>query len=79
MLDTGAYTVHMAKGLAEEVGLSYSKERGFFMGVNARSLPIEGIAWGALIQSISGKVRLTSPLPLWMTRNYIWALISLIR
>ena len=45
-----ADTVYMAKELAEEVGLSYTKEKGFVKGVNARNLPIEGIARGALIQ-----------------------------
>ena len=50
MLDTVADTVYMAKELAKEVGLSYTKEKGFVKGVNARSLPIEGVARGALIQ-----------------------------
>jgi len=49
MLDTGADTVYMAKELAEEVGLSYTKKKGYVKGVNARSLPIKGVAWGALI------------------------------
>jgi len=50
MLDTGADTVYMAKELAEEVGLSYTKEKGFVKGINTRSLPIEGVARVALIQ-----------------------------
>ena len=50
MLDTGADTVYMAKELADEVGLSYTKEKGFVNGVNARSLPIAGIARDAPIQ-----------------------------
>ena len=50
MLDTGADTVYMAKELADEVGLSYTKEKGYVKGVNAKSLPIEGVARGALIQ-----------------------------
>jgi len=49
MLDTGADTVYMAKKLVNEVGSSYIKEKGFVKGVNARSLPIEGVARGALI------------------------------
>ena len=48
MLDTKADTAYMAKELANKVGLSYTKEKGFIKGVNARSLPIEGIARGAL-------------------------------
>ena len=50
MLDTGADTVYMAKELAEEVGQSYTKEKGFVKGINTRSLPIEGVARVALIQ-----------------------------
>jgi len=50
MLDTRADIVCMAKELTEEVGLSYTKEKGFVNGVNARSLPIEGVVRGALIQ-----------------------------
>ena len=50
MLDTGADTVYMAKELADEVGLSYTKEKGYVKGVNAKSLPIEGVARGALVQ-----------------------------
>ena len=61
MLDTRAYTVYMAKELADEVGLSYTKEKGFVKGVNARSLPIECVAWGALIEigQWQGKVDIT--------------------
>jgi len=40
----------MAKELANEVGLSYTKEKGFAKGVNVRSLPIEGVTQGAFIQ-----------------------------
>jgi len=50
MLDTGANTVYMTKELVNKLGLSYTKEKGFVKGVNARSLPIQGIALGALIQ-----------------------------
>ena len=50
MLDTRVDTVYMAKELAEEVGLSYTKEKGFVKGINTRSLPIEGVARVALIQ-----------------------------
>jgi len=50
MLDTKADTAYMAKELANKVGLSYTKEKGFIKGVNARSLPVEGITRGALTQ-----------------------------
>ena len=50
MLDTVADTVYMTKELADEVSLSYTKEKGYLKGVNARSLPIEGVAQDALIQ-----------------------------
>ena len=50
MLDMGADTVYMAKELADEVDLSYTKEKGFIKGFNARSLPIEGVTRGALMQ-----------------------------
>jgi len=50
MPDIGADTVYMAKELTDDVGLSYTKERGYVKGVNARSLPIEHIVRGALIQ-----------------------------
>jgi len=40
----------LGKELAFEVGLPYTKERGFVKGINAISLPIEGIAWGVIIQ-----------------------------
>jgi len=63
----------MTKEFANEVGLSYTKEKGFVKGVNTRSLPIEDVAWGAFIQigQWQGKVDIT--LPLWMTRSSIWA------
>jgi len=50
MLDTRVVTVYMAKELADEVGLSYTNEKGFVKEVNARILPIEGVARGSLIQ-----------------------------
>jgi len=50
MLDTGADTVYMAKELPDEVGLSYTKEKDFVKGLNARNLPIKGVARGAFIQ-----------------------------
>ena len=50
MLDKGADTVYMAKELADKVGLFYTKEKGFVKGANVRSLPIEGVARGTLIQ-----------------------------
>jgi len=49
VLDMGADMVYMDKELVDEVGLSYTKEKGFVKEVNARSLPIEGVAQGALI------------------------------
>ena len=50
ILDIGADMVYMAKELPDGVGLSYTKEKGFVKGLNARSLPIECITRGALIQ-----------------------------
>jgi len=50
MLDKGANTDYIAKELADEVGLSYTQEKGYVKGANARSLHIEGVAQGALIQ-----------------------------
>ena len=50
MLDTGANTVHMTKELADEVSLSYTKERSFVKGINARSLRIDIVPHGAQIQ-----------------------------
>lgn len=39
MIDTGADYVYMAKkSIAEEVGLSYLREKGWVKGVNANSL-----------------------------------------
>ena len=63
MLDTGADTVYIAKELANEIGLSDTKERAFVKGVNARSLPIDGGASGAQIQigGWKGKVNITVP------------------
>jgi len=63
----------MGKELTNEVGLSYTKEKGFVKGINIRSLFIEGIAQGALIKSANGNIRPTLPLPLCMTSS-IWAL-----
>jgi len=37
MLDTGAKTVYMAKELANEVGLPYTKEKGYMKEVNVRA------------------------------------------
>jgi len=42
--------VYMAKKLADKMGLSYTKEKGYTKEVNARSLPIKGVARGALVQ-----------------------------
>ena len=69
MLDIGADTVYMAKELADEVGRSYTKEKGFVKGVNARSLPIEGVTRGALIQIGQWRGKADITVALWMTRN----------
>ena len=79
MLDTGADTVYMAKELTEEVGLSYTKEKGFVKGVNARSLPIEGVAWGALIQIGQWKGKADITVAPSYDKKFIWALIFLTR
>ena len=50
ILNTGVDTVYMPKEHADEVALSYTKEKGFVKRVNGKSLPIEGVARGALIQ-----------------------------
>ena len=50
MVDTGADTVYMAKELADQIHLLYKKKRGYVKGVNAKSLPIHGIARGTDIQ-----------------------------
>jgi len=39
----------MARELGNEVGLSYTKEKGYGKEVNTISLPIKGVARGALI------------------------------
>ena len=44
MLDMGPDAVYMAKELADEVGLSYTKEKDYMKGANARSLPVKGVA-----------------------------------
>jgi len=44
LLDIGADRVYIAKELADEVGLSYTKEKGHVKGVNAKSFPIHGVA-----------------------------------
>ena len=49
-VDTGADTVYMAKELADEIHLPYQKERGYVKGVNAKSLPIHGVARGVDIR-----------------------------
>jgi len=60
-VDTGADTVYMAKELADEIHLSYKKERGYVKGVNAKSLPIHGVARGADIRigPWKGKIDIT--------------------
>ena len=44
MSDVGADMVYMVKELADEVGLSYTKDKSFVKVVNARSLSFEGVA-----------------------------------
>jgi len=50
MLDTGADTSYMAKELINKMDLSYTNEKAYVNRVIARSFPIKGIAWGAIIQ-----------------------------
>jgi len=61
LLDTRADAVYVAKQLADEVGLSYTKEEGYVKGVNARSVPIHGVTQGTPIQisQWKGKVNIT--------------------
>jgi len=69
----------MAKELADEVGLSYIKEGKYVKGVNARSLPIHGVARGTPIQigQKKGKVDITvAPLN---DKKFYLASISLMR
>jgi len=73
MLDTGIDIVYMAKELADELGLSYTKEKGFVKGLNATSLLLRVLLEVPSSKSTSAKVRPTLPLPLWMTRSSIWA------
>jgi len=40
----------MTKELADEIRLSYKKERSYVKGVNAKSLPIHGVGLGTDIQ-----------------------------
>jgi len=49
-VDTGADIVYMAKELVDKIHLPYKKERGNVKGVNAKSLPIHGVARGADIR-----------------------------
>ena len=51
----------MAKELADEIHLPHKKERGYVKGVNAKSLPIHGVARGADIQigPRKGKIDIT--------------------
>ena len=57
----GADTVFMAKELADEVGLFFTKDGAYVKGVNAKSLPIHGVARGIPIQisQWKGKVDIT--------------------
>ena len=61
IVDTGADTVYMAKEVAESIGLPYEKERGYIKGVNAKRLPIVGMARGTNIRigQWRGKVDIT--------------------
>lgn len=42
--DTGADTMYMTKKLADEISIPYKKEKGYVKGINAKSLPIYGVA-----------------------------------
>ncbi|KAJ8748649.1 hypothetical protein K2173_008094 [Erythroxylum novogranatense] len=57
MVDTGADTIYMAKELAKKIGLPYKKEKGYVKGVNAKKLPIEGVAHGIAIRISQWQVR----------------------
>ncbi|KAG8611914.1 hypothetical protein MANES_S041516v8 [Manihot esculenta] len=46
MVDTGAEKVYMDKGLAEEIGLSYSKHKGYVKGFDQHKVSIAGVARG---------------------------------
>jgi len=61
IVDTGANTVYMARELADEIHLQYKKEKGYVKGVNAKSLPIHGVARGADIRigPWKGKIDIT--------------------
>jgi len=50
MVDTGEDTVYKVEQRANEIRISYKKERGYVKGVNIKSLPIHGIARGNDIQ-----------------------------
>ena len=45
-VDTGVDTVYMAKEFADEISLSYKKEKSFVKFANAKSLPIYGVTRG---------------------------------
>jgi len=49
-VDTRADTVYMAKELANKIRLPYKKEKGYVKGVNAKNLPIHGVAHDVGIQ-----------------------------
>ena len=53
-VDMGADKVYMAKELADEISQPYKREKGCVMGVNAKSLPIHGVAPGMNIKSDHG-------------------------
>jgi len=43
-VDMGADKVYMEKELVDEISLPYKKEKGYVKEVNAKSLPIHGVA-----------------------------------
>jgi len=49
-VDAGADEVYMVKELTAEISLPYKKEKGYVKGVNAKSLPIHGVARGTNMQ-----------------------------
>jgi len=42
--------MYIAKEHADEISLSYKKERGYVKGINVKILPIHGVARGTNIQ-----------------------------
>ena len=48
-VDTGADTVYLEKEFVDKILIPYKKEKGYVKGVNAKSLPIQGVARDANI------------------------------